>query len=740
MTRRAPQEDRAGSWLPRLLGAGLAGAVLVLFLPCVRYEFTNYDEDGQIVENPLVRSLAPRDVARMFTRFSITNYYPVRLLSFAVDYRFWGFRAGGYHLTNVCVHAANVLLLFWLIGRILDRDACAGPHGEQTRRAGTSGADPRRRAARWWVAGLGAGLFAVHPVVVEPVAWIAGREELLMVFFALVSLHAFAQGWPARGEGDATGPAGRARTVAWRLLSVGAAACACMSNVVGVVLALLTTAYAVLVAGKRRAGLLLACSLPVWLLAVAAVVVKKAGDAQAAARGMVMDDPGLHLGQRILTALSLYGLNLRTLLWPKTLYVIYPQDVPQSALAGGVLIGALLALATGAALWRWRHRPAVAFGLLWFLAALAPCSQLIPHHIFRADRFLYLPLAGLAVALAGMGRLPAARAATRRVLAAAAGAALAACFVRSHIQRPVWRDTATLFTHTLKHNPKALVALNNLGNYLAKRGDPQRAIGYYRAALRINPDFVLALNSYGNALSRQGRLEEAIGQYSRALQLNARSKEAHNNLGTVFMAMGRLDAATTHYRAALDVDPYDPEVHSNLGVALVRGGAIETGLQHYAKALAIDPLYPGAHYNFGLALFRAGRMAEAVAHFSAALRQAPHDADIHNSLANALAGQGNTSAAVAHYSAALRIKPGSARIHNNLAVVLAGIGQVEQALEHQRQALRIEPDYAESHYNLGALLLEQGRTAEAIVHLSRAAVLRPEDPRPRDALARTLRP
>ncbi|MBN1673583.1 MAG: tetratricopeptide repeat protein [Kiritimatiellae bacterium] len=619
MTYRIDRLAAAGAAL------GLAAGVAVLFAPTVRYAFTNYDDNFQIVENPLVRDLSVKGVGRMFAGFSYTSYYPVRLLSFALNYRLSGLAAKSYHLTNVLLHAANTLMVFALGCRLAARRRTGGPGA-----AGAARAAPERGGRGAWFSAGAAALFAVHPVVVEPVAWVAGREELLTAFFALACVQAHSRAVQRE--------AGRRVRLLWGAARVLCAAAACMSNVVGAVTPALLLAYdwcfGPPAAGRiRRLGASLARTWPVWALAVGTVVLKAIGDARAAPDEFARGTLTLSAGDRLLAVLGTYRLNLQTLVWPRTLVTPYANSVPAGVLSPASLAGAGAAIGTGLVLYAWRRRPLPLFGVLWFLAGLAPAAQLVPHHIMRADRFLYLPLAGLALvpALAAVEWPALAR--RWPVWSAVWAAVLIGLGARTVRQIPVWRDSISLFTHTVASEPNNCHARLNLGLALSAHDRTEEAIAQFREVVRIAPDLPEGHSGLATALEDAGRHQEALRHYSEALRIRPAHAASHANLGGLLAELGELEPAFAHFRRALDIRPDDAHTLGRLAVALGKAGRQAEAFRHFSRSLALKPDQADVHYNFGLALARENQFAEAASHFSEALRLEPANEHARQALA-----------------------------------------------------------------------------------------------------------
>jgi len=610
-------------WAVALAAVVLAAAAAGVFLPTRNFGFVGYDDDKHVTENPFIRSLGPANLRWIFTHFSATSYYPVRQLSFAADYRFWGLDARGYHLTNVALHVANVLLLFWLLLRLTK----GGDLAETAER-------PPAAAGLWSVgaAAAAAGLLALHPVAVEPVAWVSGREELLMTLFAVacVHFHVSARRSAARG-----GP--RGWTILFYILAAAAAAMACMSNAVAAVIPMIIVAYDLTVARLRRTGPILGGTWLLWAIAAGAVVLKEIGDHLPASAAADEAVPRPSLWQRAALVPDCFLQNVLSLVWPRDLTLLYPREIPETFFTAGTMLGLALALAALALLWRLRRERAALFSLLWWLLAMAPTSQVIPHNVYRADRFLYLPLAGLAIAVAaGLGALLR-HGRGGRALAVAAVPAIAALGLTSVRQVPVWQDAMTLFTYCVQVAPDSAEAHKNLGIVLTERGD-------LRAAAR----------ELGEALARQPN-----------------DSATHYNLGVVAYRQGDMAAALRYFENAVRLNPYNAEAHHNLGVALVQQGDPAEAMRQFREAIRLKPDLAEAHCHLGLALLSEERFPEAISELEQAVRLKPGYAEGHDSLATAYALQGHVGPAIREFEEAVRLDPTYARHMSKVARVLA---------------------------------------------------------------------
>jgi tetratricopeptide (TPR) repeat protein len=371
--------------------------------------------------------------------------------------------------------------------------------------------------------------------------------------------------------------------------------------------------------------------------------------------------------------------------WPKGLTFLYPPDIPASVLSAGPIAGLVLMALAAAALWLLRCRGTAFLGVAWFLLALGPTSQVFPHTMFRADRYLYLPLAGLSVAMAaGLWHL-AARGRTGRVLAAAGLLVVAALAVTARGYVGVWHDADSLFRHGAQQTPENARVRSQLGTLLLT----------------------------------QGRYDEAAAELAEAVRLGPRDPDSRANLGMVFAAQGRLEEAIEQYREALRLKPDQPIVHANFAGALLNLGKIDESIAHSREALRIKPDTGEAHNVLGLALLRQDHAAEAIGHFRQALAIDPRQAAVRTNFGMALAQQGDAAGAAAAYEEALRVQPDFVPALRRLAWLRATVP--DRRLRNGPDAVRLAQRACEltarrdpvALETLAAAYAESGRPADA---------------------------
>lgn len=478
----------------------LAAATFAVYGRVAGHEFVSLDDGSYISANPQVSAGLTREgLVWAFTHFHSSNWHPLTWLSHMLDVQLFGLDAGKHHLVNVGLHALNACLCF---------------------------AGLRRMTRAWWPSLLVAFLFALHPLRVESVAWAAERKDVLSGTFFFLTLLAY--------ERYARVPS--LARYAWVLLAVVLGLLAKPMLVTLPPLLLLLDVWPL----ARREGAhpagwkrLVVEKLPLFLLTMGSMALTLAAQR---AGGAMRSFAHLDASERVATALLGYAAYLGKSLWPFGLACFYPHpalDAPRSFEPFGAAVlgaAALLAGLTGLAVAVRRRMPAVPVGWFWFLGMLVPVIGLVQvGRQWIADRYAYLPLIGIYVALVfGLRGLVPPR---RERAAVAIGFALAAlCGVVSFVQVGTWRTSETLYAHAVEVDPRNSVAQINLGAVLELRGDLVGAREHYEAALEAAPRQMMALDNLIRVLQRLGDREAAIAALQRKLRLRPDDAAARRKL------------------------------------------------------------------------------------------------------------------------------------------------------------------------------------------------------------------
>lgn len=681
------------AWRAAVLGL----AVLVVFWPAVGFDYTNYDDPDYVAHQALVQQgITWEGVRWAFTTTSMGHWHPLTWLSYMACSQWLGGGPAAQHFVSVALHAANAALLFLALSALT-----------------------RTLNPAWLVAAL----FALHPLHVESVAWVASRKDVLCGAFWTGALWCYAH------------YARQPSPLRWAAVTACFAG-ATLSKPSGLTLPfllLLLDAWPL----QRWTGTgtatsrpavpwprLLGEKIPLFLLSGVSVITSlwashAAGVFAAAVPVSLMD--------RIGNALVSYVLYLAKTLFPTSLAALYPHPGAwafwQVAAATALLL--LLTLAACAFLAR---APWLAVGWCWFLGMMVPTIGLVQVGLQgMADRYTYLPLTGLFLAAVWTGKsLWPKGPGPRRAGQFLAVATLAACALGTRAQLRHWRNTEALFTRALAVTRDNAVAHNNLALALAERGQVDEAQHHFQEAVRIRPFYPEAHSNLGLALAMRGRFEEAIQHYRIALEQDPASDTAHFNLGIALRAQGHSAQALEQFNAALRHRPKDTQARVALGRLLTELGRPDEARVPLEEALALHPSLPEAHLALALTMLRLGRHAEAGASLRKALEHGPGLAEAHAEYGAWLAAQGAAREAIASYQQALQLHPDYPMALNNLAWILAttphdNLRQGDAAVrlaERAGQLTRHQEPFMLG--TLAAAYAETGRQEEAIQTASRA--------------------
>jgi Flp pilus assembly protein TadD len=567
----------------------LVAVTCAVYLPVANHGFITYDDGAYVTENPHVRAGLTWDGVRWaFTTGHAANWHPLTWLSHMADWEAYGNKPGAHHLVSLAFHVVNLLLVFRIL--LLMTGAV-------------------------WRSLVVAGLFALHPLHVESVAWVAERKDVLSACFGLLTLWAYCR-YAAR-------PGLWRYALALLLFALGLMA---KPMLVTWPFVLLLLDWWPLGRWRRREGevrrknpgvrsqesgvrsqnpvsswgLLLLEKVPFLLLAVASSVVTFLVQRHGGAVAAMATWP---LEMRVANAVIAYVAYLWKMVWPVNLAVMYPLPTAFSPeLAAGAAL--FMGIVTLGVVWRARWQPYLAVGWLWYVGTLVPVIGLVKVGEARmADRYTYLPLIGVFVLVVWVVAEWAGRWRRGRLVAGlAAMAVLVACGAVTVRQVGVWKSTVSVFEHAVAAGEASATAYNNLGVDLADQGRFAEEIVQYRKGLRLDPYHIEILNSLGAALASQGRFDEAVVTLRKALRLNPEYAEAHSNLGAALASQGHLDEAIAHLERALRRQPDDAKARNNLGGALTLQGRFDEAIVQFNLALRLKPDYEDARKNLRRAL------------------------------------------------------------------------------------------------------------------------------------------
>ena len=582
-------------WL--VLSVVLIALISFAFAPLRSAEFVNYDDPDYVSANPVVQQgLTKGGFEWAFKSAYSFNWHPLTWISHMVDCQLFGLDSGRHHLVNVIFHTVNSLLLLWVFARA---------------------------TKQFWPAFFVAAVFALHPLHVESVAWVCERKDVLSTFFWLLTT------WFYIKYSLSTKSRGRLHYI-----------CAIFAFTLGLLSKpmLVTLPFVLLMMDywplKRLDGFkvsprLLLEKIPFFLLAVASCVVTFLVQRH---EGAVASTQSFSVGLRVANALISYARYLGKTFWPTDLIVFYPYPLswPKGYIAGAVI---LLLVITAAVLKFSRDRRYLFVGWFWFLGTLVPVIGLVQVGVQSlADRYMYVPMIGIVVAVGWLIHDVASKGAARIVCGCVTAGVVACCTILTRTQARHWSDSLALFQHALDVSSDNVMAHVMLANAAQEKGDSQEAILHYQEALKRSPQFPEVHYNLGNVYVQTGNLPEAILSYQRALQLQPDYFEAHANLGVAFEMSRQLENAVEQFRLALNLRPMDWELYRSLATDLAALGQMEAATDTLSRAIRTNPIDPLLHVAMGDILVKDNKLGEASASYTMALKLQPNLSEVQRKL------------------------------------------------------------------------------------------------------------
>lgn len=566
-------------------------ATAVAYQPVLSNGFIHYDDGVYIAENPRIQQgFTSEAIAFAFNVGYAGNWHPLTWLSHILDFSLYGLDPVGHHVTNVLLHAASALVLFLVL---------------------------RRWTGRQGASAFVAAAFALHPLHVESVAWAAERKDVLSTLLGFLSLRAWIE-WKLE------------RRLAWYAASLALFVLALTAKPMLVSLPVVLVLLDVFPLGRSRTpgrfrDLALE-KLPFFALAAASCLLTFEAQKRG---GAVAGMEALSMASRLGNSMHSFAAYLGKALLPIDLAIFYP--FPPEGIAGwrialsvAVVVGLSILAGRGA-----RSRPWLPFGWLWYLATLLPVIGIVQvGQQAMADRYTYLPLVGISIAVA----FEASRLLPRRAALALALGSAAVWLAMTRHQVSLWKDDLTLFQHAVTATDRNYMAHYRLGFALGEAGRDDEALQEYRAALAIRPNFPDPYNNIGQLEQKLGRPADALANYDRALALDPALAPAHGNRANALDDLGRPEEAERAYREAIRLDPRLPELHNDFGVALAKQGRLEEAVMEMREAIRLRPGYGDAYLNLARALHQLGRGEEAIESLKEGVRLLPDRADAKSTL------------------------------------------------------------------------------------------------------------
>ena len=547
-------------------------ATAAVFSPLLTHDFVSIDDNVYVTSNPHVRSgFTAKSIRWAFTAFDAEFWHPLTWLSLMADARIFDGSPFGFHLTNLLLHIINTLLLFFFL---------------------------QKATGKRWPSAFVASLFALHPLHVESVAWIAQRKDVLSTFFWLITLHLYAD------FVQKPGPSRYGCIMVFFILGL-------MSKPM-----LITLPFTLLLLDYwpfcrfQYKGSWKSLARDVWpyirekllFFGIAAIAVIVTYSAQKYGGGLDSLNP-YPLSDRIANALISYGVYIWKMIWPQNLAFFYP--FPDSLSAWQITAATLaLVIFTALAIRSIKDRPFFIVGWLWYLGTLLPVIGLVKIGDFAlADRYTYIPLIGLFIIISwGVPDLLRKWRSKALVLPLAALFVLASFAAVTRVQTRYWSNSIALYEHAIRVTRNNFLAHYALGDILAAEGKFDEAISHFAEAVRSRPDKATLQNNLGRALASQAMFDEALPHLMAALQIKKHFVEAHYNIGIVLAAKQRYPEAIDHLASALKLhlksdqiqhaaDNVELSEHFRLGNAYQNSAKIDEAIDQYTLALSIPSEY-----------------------------------------------------------------------------------------------------------------------------------------------------
>jgi len=519
----------------------LAGAILAAYWQISRHDFISYDDSAYVTKNRLVqRGLTWEGIKWSFDflKKDGTYWHPFTWVSHMLDRELYGLNPQGHHWTNLILHMANSLLLFWMLNQM---------------------------TGALWRSGVVAALFALHPLNVESVAWVAERKNVLSTFFWMLTLLTYA--YYCRRPGFFK------YMLTLLVFTLGLLAKPMLVTLPCVLLLLDYWPFGRIQFAPETADKdkktnrflsgdmvptifrLLLEKIPFLILSIVSVYLSSVS-LQNQRIFVSMDSVPMKL--RIANALLSYMSYIGKMIWPKNLAIFYPFPTtmpPMWQIAGS---GLLLACLSVFVILLLKRVPYLTVGWLWYVGTLVPAIGLVQAGGWpaMADRWTYVPLVGLFIIIAwGVSDITARWRNRKIILVLFSGILFTVLIICTRFQVAHWQNSLTLFSHTVRVTDNNWLAHTRLGHALDEQGKPDEAIIQYNKALQINPGHVTARINLGIALARKGNTKEAVHHYNEALRTNPNDAGIYNNLGVISYNQGKTGAAIKHYRKALRINP-----------------------------------------------------------------------------------------------------------------------------------------------------------------------------------------
>lgn len=690
----------------------LVGMIVGIYFQVYRFEFVGFDDNEYVYENPhVITGISLKNIAWAFTAFHSNNWHPLTWISHMMDCQVFGLHPGWHHLVNLLFHILNSVLLFLVFLKM---------------------------TGALWQSAFIAAVFAVHPLHVESVAWVAERKDVLSAFFWMLTLWGY-QAYIKLPEIK--------RYILVLLFFVLGLLSKPMLVTLPFVLLLLDYWPLGRIQFPEKQWDFKNCiilqkklileKIPLFILSGVSSVMTFGAQSHG---GVVKSFETFPMTNRISNAFVSYLAYIGKMIYPENLAFQYPYPETLDLWKGVVAI-CLVLLITFLSIRMAPKRPYFIVGWLWYLGTLVPVIGFVQVGMqSMADRYMYIPMVGLLIVVSwGLAEIIQKWKATKKLSVASAMIIIPLLMSVSWKQIGYWATSNTMLDHTLKVTSNNYIAHDTLGVNLFLAGKTEEAIYHYLKAAQIYPKNYYTQFNLGVARFQQGKIDEAIAHYTKAVSLEPNYAKAHCNLGAAFFQKKEYEKAAAHFLKAITIDPGYVDANYNLGILYYAEGKMDAAISCFLKVTEFRSDFADAYYYLGLAFDKKGAADNAVRNFQAALRLQPNSVEIIVLLAGEMLKQKNFNAAITYYAEALKLAPDNLVAHHNLGVAFFNLGQVDRAIQHYIKAIKINPSFADGYFNLGGALYAKGNIDGAVLCFKQALEIKPDFEEAQRELAKLLK-
>lgn len=584
---------------------------LLCYLPAFNNGWTNWDDEGYVLDNTMTKNLSLSTLPQFFSTFQMGNYHPLAMLSLALDYKWFGADAAGFHFHSIVLHLINVVLVFFFIWML---------------------------TKKIWVTVITALFFGIHPAHIESVSWIAERKDLLYVLYYMAALIAYLK--YLQREKKITYLIAAVALFTLSLLSKGQA--------VTLPVVLLLIDYYL----KRSLNMKLAAEkIPFFILSLVFGIIAVIAQQKAEA---INDIPYYSFTDRLIfSADSLFTYFYKSML-PFKLSAFYPYPRIVDGSYDWIIMFSpiVVILLIGAVIYSMKFTRLIGFGFAFFIVNVLLLLQLLPvGGAMMADRYTYLAYTGLFF-IAGMivqnlvdGSASRFSSFKIPVTLLTVACTIFFCY-KTYARNHIWKNSETLYLDMIDNYDYIPVANNNLGNYYNKKGQTDLALRYFSRAIALQPDYKEALINRSDIYRQQGKIDSAIADCNHVLQFEKDFSGAYMNRGIAFCIAGKFDSAMTDFNTVLKMDSTNSKAYGNRGNLYDMQGKYDSAIADYNHAVKFDPNYKDVFGNRGRSYLHKGMIDEAINDLTTAIELNPNNAEYYALRSDANNAKGNYSQAL----------------------------------------------------------------------------------------------